>query len=146
MYTFETKIRVRYADTDQMGYVYYGNYAAYYEVGRVEAFRSLGLSYKELEASGIMMPVMELKVNYHKPARYDDLLTIKVSIPEFPKARIRYVYELYNEAGELVNTGETTLVFLDIKMNRPVRLPEVMKNKLNKFYNDGEPDAFFDFN
>lgn len=138
MYTFETQIRVRYADTDQMGYVYYGNYAAYYEVARVEAFRALGFSYKELEKSGVMMPVMELKVHYHKPARYDDLLTIKVSIPEYPKARIRYVYEIFNEVGELLNTGETTLVFIDIKTNRPVRLPEKMKNKLIGFFDSSQ--------
>ena len=136
MFTFETQIRVRYADTDQMGYVYYGNYAMYYEVARVEAFRALGFPYKQLEKSGVMMPVMELKVNYHKPALYDDLLTVKVSIPDFPKARIRYLYEVYNEANELLNTGETTLVFVDIKNNRPVRLPKALEQvftKLNSF-------------
>jgi acyl-CoA thioester hydrolase len=117
-----------------MRYVYYGNYAMYYEVARVESFRALGFPYRELENSGIMMPVMELKTRYLKPAVYDDLLTIHVSIPEFPKATIRYVYEIFNEKDELLNTGETTLVFVDMERNRPKRVPLKMRELLEPYY------------
>ena len=135
MYQTEVQLRVRYADTDQMGYVYYGNYAAYYEVARVESFRQLGFAYKNLEDEGVMMPVLELKSNFHQPAMYDDLLTIRVSIPEFPRARIRYEYEIFNEAGKHLNSGETTLAFVNMKTNRPTRLPVVMRDLLEPFYN-----------
>ena len=134
MYQTEVKIRVRYGETDQMGYVYYGNYASYYEVARVEAFRKLGLSYKELEDSGVMMPVLELKTRYLLPARYDDLLTVKVTIPEMPRLKIRYLYEVYNEQGTLLNTGETVLVFVNMKTNKPVRIPEQMSVLLEKHF------------
>ena len=94
MYTFETKLRVRYSETDQMGYVYYGNYASYFEVARVDMLRSIDLSYKAMEESGIMMPVLELKSKYIKPAFYDDLLTVKVIIREIPQTRILFNYEI----------------------------------------------------
>ncbi len=136
MYNHDVQIRVRYADTDQMGYVYYGNYAAYYEVARVESFRHLGYAYKQLEEAGIMMPVLELKSNYILPAKYDDLLTIKVSIPEFPKVKIKYLYEVYNEEETLLNRGETTLAFINMKSGKPVRMPEVMGQLLKPFYNE----------
>ena len=134
MYTAETKVRVRYSETDQMGYVYYGNYPAYYEVGRVEALRQLGMSYKSLEDSGIMMPVLESHSKYLKPGIYDSELTIKVSIPEMPGVRIRFTYEISDESGELINLGETTLVFVNMETNRPVRMPEEMKNLLQPFF------------
>ena len=117
MYQTEVQIRVRYGETDQMGYVYYGNYASYYEVARVESFRQLGLSYKKLEKSGVMMPVLELKTKYLLPAKYDDLLTVKVKIAEMPRLKIRYEYDVYNEEGILLNQGETTLVFINIDTN-----------------------------
>lgn len=134
MYSHDIQIRVRYADTDQMGYVYYGNYAAYYEVARVESFRHLGYAYKDLEKAGVMMPVLELKSNYILPAKYDDLLTIKVSIPDFPKVKIRYEYEVRNENGDLLNTGETTLAFINMESNKPVRMPQVMADLLQPFF------------
>ncbi|MEP5613500.1 MAG: thioesterase family protein [Cyclobacteriaceae bacterium] len=134
MYSHEVQIRVRYADTDQMGYVYYGNYAAYYEVARVESFRNLGYAYKKLEEAGVMMPVLELKCNYILPAKYDDLLTIKVTIPDHPKVRIKYLYEVRNEEGTLLNQGETTLAFVNMKSGRPLRMPEVMEELLNPFF------------
>ena len=136
MYTHEVKIRVRYADTDQMGYVYYGNYAAYYEVARVESFRSLGYAYKNLEEAGVMMPVLELRVKYLLPAKYDDLLTVKVTIPDFPKVKIRYIYDVYNEQGEHLNTGETTLAFINMESGRPTRMPEVMNQLLKPYFPD----------
>ncbi len=134
MYEHDVKIRVRYADTDQMGYVYYGNYAAYYEVARVEAFRHLGFAYKQMEAEGVMMPVLELKSNFHQPAIYDDLLTVRVRVPDYPRARIRYEYEIYNEAGTLLNTGETTLVFINMKTNRPTRPPKIISDLFGPFF------------
>lgn len=124
MFSFETHIRVRYAETDQMGYVYYGNYAAYFEVARVESFRHLGLSYKKLEESGVMMPVLEYKTKYIRPAKYDDLLTIKLMITVKPSTRIVFEYEVYNEEKVLLNVAETTLVFVSTSTGRPVQAPE----------------------
>ncbi|MEP0368666.1 MAG: thioesterase family protein [Cyclobacteriaceae bacterium] len=134
MYKYETKIRVRYAETDQMGFVYYGNYPAYYEVARVECLRNLGYSYKEMEASGIGMPVLDLAIKYAAPAKYDDLLTITVSIPEMPRARIKFLYEVTNDAGKLINTGETTLVFMNMVSGRPVKMPQIMHDLFKPYY------------
>ncbi len=127
MYTAETQIRVRYAETDQMGYVYYGHYAMYYEVGRADAMRQLGFTYRDLEEMGIMMPVLDSKIRYLKPARYDELLTIKVIIPVMPAVKMNFTYEITNEKGELINHGETTLAFINMENGRPRRLPDVMK-------------------
>lgn len=134
MYSSETTVRVRYAETDQMGYVYYGNYATYYEVGRVESLRQLGLTYKSLEAMGIMMPVLENHSRYKAPARYDELLTIRTTIKEMPGVRITFFYEIYNEEKRLVNEGETQLVFMDMKSNRPCKAPEAMRQVLAPFF------------
>ncbi len=135
MFKSKTNIRVRYAETDQMGYVYYGNYAAFYEVGRVEALRDIGLSYKMLEDSGIMMPVLNLQCNYFKPAKYDDLLEIETIISDKPGVRCRFEYQIKNESGELLNKGETTLVFIDMKTNRPTRCPDFLEEKFKPYFN-----------
>jgi acyl-CoA thioester hydrolase len=127
-------IRVRYADTDQMGYVYYGNYARFYEIGRVEALRSLGFSYHEMEASGVQMPVYENTSKYHKPARYDDLLTLTVTVPELPRARIIFQYAIRNEAGDLLHTGQTTLVFQRIGTGRLCPAPTALLERLKPFF------------
>lgn len=128
MFSYETNIRVRYAETDQMAYVYYGNYATYYEVARVEALRHIGFLYSKLEEDGIMMPVLELKSRFIQPAHYDDLLTVKTTITQIPAARIVFDYEIFNEAGVLLNTGQTTLVFVDMKSKKLRRCPsELMK-------------------
>jgi len=124
MIVSETKIRVRYAETDQMGYVYYGNYATYYEVGRTNALRDLGTTYHALEKAGVMMPVIKMNIQYKSPAKYDDLLTIKTIVKEVPKMRMNFIYEIYNEAGELLNIGETTLVFISMDRMRPVACPD----------------------
>jgi acyl-CoA thioester hydrolase len=134
MYRSETKIRVRYGETDQMGAVYYGNYALYYEVARVESLRQLGLTYRALEESGVMLPVVENKSRYIAPARYDDLLTIVTTIMEMPGVKIKFEYEIFNEAEKLINQGETVLVFIDMKTNKPCRPPEVMTNLLKPFF------------
>ena len=135
MFSFEYRdLRVRYADTDQMGYVYYGNYARFYEIGRVEALRSLGLSYRELEEAGTMMPVYENYARYHQPARYDDILSIKVTVAELPAARIVFGYEIKNQDGVLLNTGQTTLIFLDRQTNRPTRVPTALLSRLKPYF------------
>ena len=117
-----------------MAYVYYGQYATYYEVARVEALRSLGIRYKDLEADGVMMPVLELRNKYIRPAKYDDLLRIELSIPVMPQMRIRFTYEIYNEEDTLLTVGETTLVFVDIQTARPVMTPAHILEALAPFY------------
>jgi acyl-CoA thioester hydrolase len=134
MYHSEIQIRVRYAETDQMGYVYYGNYASYFEVARVETLRNLGFSYKAIEESGIILPVMSYSIKYIKPAYYDDLLTINVAISEIPMARIKFDYKTYNEKDELINVADTTLVFIKKNTNRPCAAPVEFVNSLKKFF------------
>ena len=135
MLIHSTKIRVRYGETDQMGYMYYGNYAQFYEVGRVELLRSLGMTYESMEASGIKMPVLELKCKYIKPALYDQEITVKVIIEKMPGIRIHFNYELYNEQEELINIGETTLVFVDMVKNKPCHPSQEFLNKVKQFFN-----------
>jgi len=130
MFSHQTKIRVRYAETDKMGYVYYGNYATYFEVARVEALRSLGFNYKEMEDSGIMLPVLSYSTKFYKPAFYDEELTIKLFIKEMPKARIHFFFETYNTNDIKINEAEVTLVFVDIKKNKPCSAPQNLINKL----------------
>lgn len=131
----ETKLRVRYGETDQMGYAYYGVYAQYYEVGRVEAMRLLGFSYKDVENRGILMPVTEYTITYKKPAFYDDEITIVTTVKEVPfGARIVFDYECYNQNKELLNTGKVTLVFLDKAKNRPVLAPEWFLAEMMKYF------------
>lgn len=134
MYSHESHIRVRYNETDQMGYTYYGNYAAFYEVGRVEMLRSLGLTYRSFEESGIMMPVLELRSKFIKPARYDDLITVRTILPELPTARIHFDYELFNEEGTLINIGHTKLVFIDMESNRPCKPPRKFMELLRPYF------------
>lgn len=138
MIQHEVQLRVRYAETDQMAYVYYGNYAMYLEVGRVETLRNLGFSYKELEEQGILMPVVEYKTKYIRPAKYDDLLTIKVFIKQKPTARIVFEYEIFNEGGVLLNTAETTLVFLNKETGRVTSLPESIDKIFTPFFKEKE--------
>lgn len=134
MYTSKTHIRVRYGETDQMGYVYYGNYAMYFEVGRVESLRQLGLTYKELEEMGVMMPVLENHSKYITAALYDDLLTIETTIRERPGVRIRFEYRIFNEAKKLIHEGETLLAFVNKLTGKPCRPPAVFQNLLAPFF------------
>lgn len=133
MYTHSTNIRVRYAETDQMGFVYYGNYPQYYEVGRVEAIRDLGLTYNQLEKEGCLMPVVDLQISYLKPAIYDDLICIKTTLPILDKRKAVFVSEIYNEKNELLNKSQITLVFLNAITKKRTEMPsilyEVLKNK-----------------
>jgi acyl-CoA thioester hydrolase len=135
MYTCDTIIRVRYAETDRMGYVYYGNYAAYYESGRVEALRALGLSYKEMEDRGIMLPVLSFQIKYFKPAFFDDVLTVKTTLKELPTGtRLAFNYEILNDKGISLNQGETTHVFVKTDGGRPITVPQEVIDKLAPFF------------
>jgi acyl-CoA thioester hydrolase len=134
MYDFETTIRVRYVDTDKMGFVYYGHYPKFYEIGRVEAMRALGANYKEMEESGIMLPVYSCYSKFLKPALFDDLLIIKTIIKEIPISRISFDYEIYNQKNELINIGNTILVFVDIASNKPCRAPKDFIKKIKPFF------------
>ena len=134
MFEHTTKLRVRYGETDQMGYMYYGNYAEFYEVGRVEMLRSLDMTYSAMEASGIMMPVLEMKCKYIKPALYDEEISIKVIMDKMPGVRIHFRYELYNPNDELINLGETLLVFVNMKTSKPCLPPQDFIDKLKPFF------------
>jgi acyl-CoA thioester hydrolase len=132
MFKSETIIRVRYAETDQMGFVYYGNYAQYYEVARVEALRSIGISYKSLEDSGIMMPVVKMSINYKKPAYYDDILRIVTKIKFIPTIKMEFLYEIYNSNDVLINSGETILVIVSKATMKPCQCPNWFINILEE--------------
>jgi acyl-CoA thioester hydrolase len=135
MFTHRTSLRVRYSETDRMGYVYYGNYAMYYEAGRVEALRALGMSYREMEDTGIMLPVIKLEVNYLKPAFYDDLITVETSIPLLPDVKIKFDYLCINPNNEIINKGHTTLVFINKENGRPCRAPQELIKQLQPYFN-----------
>ncbi|MEN8228206.1 MAG: thioesterase family protein [Bacteroidota bacterium] len=128
--TSKTKYRVTYADTDQMGVVYYGNYGRLLEIGRTEMIRELGLPYRELEENGIVMPVYSVESKYRNVLKYDELVTIETTLKEFPVARIEFFYRIFNEEGVLAHEAKVVLVFLDTKTNRPVRVPEKLLNVL----------------
>lgn len=128
----EIQIRVRYGETDQMGVVYHGNYALYLEMGRIEWLRKLGISYKLMEEEGVMLPVVSLNINYKKSACYDDIITVKTQLRNKPTAKIEFDYEVTNEAGEILTLASTTLVFIDMKTNKPTRAPEYILEAINK--------------
>lgn len=130
MREYEFKVRVRYAETDQMGVVYHGNYAQYFEMGRVEWLRNLGVSYKWMEENGIMLPVVSLSMNYKKPARYDDLIRVKTIFKSQTSVKIEFDYEIYNEKNELLTIGNSVLVFVGMKTGRPTLPPDYIVEKL----------------
>ncbi len=132
MFSFETTLRVRYAETDQMGFVYYGNYPQYYEVARAEAMRKMGMSYREMEEQGVVMPIADMHIKYIRPAHYDDLLTIKTYVPEIPGSRMHFDYEIFNEGGKLINKGYTVLAFIKKETGRPCVAPDWFLNKLKE--------------
>ena len=135
MFITETLIRVRYAETDQMNVVYYGNYAQYFEVARAESIRNLGLTYKEMEAAGVMMPVVEMQTKFLRPAHYDDLLTIKTIMRELPvDHRILFEHEVYNQEKKLLTLGKVTLYFVKIGSFERTVMPETMRNLLKPFF------------
>jgi len=120
----EIQIRIRYGETDQMGIVYHGNYPLYLEMGRIEWLRKLGISYKKLEESGIILPVISLSLNFKKSAYYDDVINVKTQLKSKPTAKIEFDYEITNERGEIITTATVVLAFIDKNLNRPVRIPQ----------------------
>lgn len=124
MITFECNIRVWYKHTDQMGIVHHSNYICYYEAARSEWIRSMGMSFAEVERRGIMMPILEVQSKYHRPARYDELLTVRLIMREMPAARATFFYEIYNGEQQLLNSGMTQLGFINSQTRRPCRCPE----------------------
>lgn len=132
-FSHTTFLRVRYGETDQMGYCYYGNYAQYFEVGRVEALRSLGMSYRSMEESGVMLPVSDFHVKYYAPAKYDDLLKVTTSIKALHGPRLIFEYKVENEEGELISEAETTLVFVQKETMKPTKVPNEFMDKLHVF-------------
>jgi acyl-CoA thioester hydrolase len=135
MFTFKTQIRVHYALTDQMGVVYHGHYAQFYEIGRTEALRSLGLTYKEVEALGVIMPVTEIHSRFLRPALYDDLITVTTTVKELPvHHKITFHSEIYNEKNELLNVGDVSLYFMDSKTMKRCEMPVQIKEKLLAFF------------
>lgn len=134
MLVSETQIRVYYQDTDQMGVVYYGNYARYYEIGRTEMIRQMGFTYKEIEDQKIVLPARSLNINYIKSAYYDDLLTIRTIVDTLPKVKFPIKTEIYNQHGELINKGETVLVFFNAATNKPCAAPGFFIEKMNDFF------------
>ena len=134
MFMHETVVRVRYGETDRMGYMYYGNYPSLLEVARVEALRTLGFPYKQLEEDGIMLPVRDLTVRYHRPVHYDEQITIRTRITAMPGASVHFTYELFNEAGTLVSEASTTLVFVGSEGRRPRRAPEALLQALAPYF------------
>ena len=140
MYSHEFQKRVRYGETDQMGYLYYGNYAQYYEIGRVEMIRSLDLTYKALEEEHrVMMPVMSMQMRFVRPARYDELVTIRTTLRKFPTKEIIFHMEILNERGKLINGGSVKLCFVDMETNKTVPTPEVLLAKLRPFFPEEMP-------
>ena len=121
-----TKTRIRYSETDQMGVVYHGNYAQFFEMGRTEWLRSLGLSYKDMENSGLMLPVIAINFNFIKSALYDDVLTIHTFLKKEPLVKIEFTYEIKNQKNELICTGSSVLAFMQIKTMKPTRCPEYL--------------------
>lgn len=135
MFIYESKVRVRYIETDQMGIVHHANYVQYYELARTECFEACsGISYETMEAEGVMLPILEIQSKYLKPAYYNQVLTIKSIVKELPSVRLNVEYEIYNEANELINTGKTTLVFVNKQTRRPCQPPERFMKNVRQYF------------
>lgn len=135
MFVYESKVRVRYVETDQMGVVHHSNYAQYYELARTECFEACsGMSYESMEADGVMLPILEMQSKFLKPALYNQVLTIKSFVRELPAVRLKVDYEIYNENGELINTGKTTLVFVNKATKRPCAPPENFMKNVRQYF------------
>lgn len=126
----EISFRIRYAETDQMGVVYHGNYAQYFEMGRVEWLRNLGFSYKSMEESGVMLPVISLQVQFKKPAVYDDMITVETRLKKMPSVKIEFDFTIYNENKEVLVEATTVLVFMDMKTKKPIKCPDYILEKI----------------
>ena len=136
MKSFETKIRVEYHHTDQMGVVHHSNYVKFFEVARTEWLRAIGLTYAEMERRGVMMPIVEVQVRYHQPAYYDELISVKAFVDEMPMARMCFRYEIRGEDDRDIASGSTTLGFIDRETRRPQRAPKWLLEVLESVYNE----------
>ncbi|MCC8361276.1 acyl-CoA thioesterase [Salinimicrobium sediminilitoris] len=125
-----TYVKVRYAETDQMGVVYHGNYAQYLEIARIDWLDALGISYRKMEEEGVMLPVYELNLKFKKSAKFDDELKIVTRLKQKPGVRIAFEYEIFNQHGELLTTAETTLIFMDVEKSKPIKCPQYVLEKL----------------
>ena len=134
MITYDAKVRVRYGETDKMGFLYHAHYVDYYDVARTELIRSLGTSNLELENSGVMLPVIEVVSNYKTPAHYDDLLTVRCMLREMPGVKIRFDYEVFRENGERINTGHVVLAFMSVATYKACRPPEWFLDFLRPYF------------
>ena len=135
MFTSETKVRVRYAETDQMGVVYHSNFFLYYEVARAESIRDLGFTYADMEKMGVIMPVIEVQSRFFRPALYDDLLTIKTILKELPvHHKIEFQHEVYNEKKELLATGRIILYFMEATTMKRTIMPAQLMKKLQSYF------------
>jgi acyl-CoA thioester hydrolase len=128
----QVQLRVRYSETDQMGVVYHGSYVPYFEIGRVEWLRNKGISYKELEESGIALPIVSMTINYKKPARYDDLLTVITKFKSQTSVKVEFDCEIRNEAAELLTTAHFILVFVDVNLGKPIAPPKAILDLFEK--------------
>ena len=136
MISFETKIRVEYHHTDQMGIVHHSNYVKFFEVARTEWLRSAGLTYAEMERRGVMMPIVEVNVKYRQPAYYDELITVKAIVEDMPMARMVFKYEIRGEDGRDIASGSTTLGFIDKETRRPQRAPKWLMEVLERVFQE----------
>tara|TARA_B100000809_G_scaffold266760_2_gene331310 strand:+ start:44650 stop:45063 length:414 start_codon:yes stop_codon:yes gene_type:complete len=130
----KTPLKIRYSETDQMGYAHHGNYAQYFEIGRLELLHDLGISYKKMEEEGLILPVYSIKTRFIQPAKFDDSLILRTILKEIPTAKITFEYEIYNSDNKKISTGETVLVFVDTNKNRPIKIPaKILSNIMKKF-------------
>ena len=135
MFITETQIRMHYALTDQMGVVYYGTYAQFYEIGRTEAIRQLGYTYKDIEAMGIIMPVVEMNSKFLRPAKYDDLITVKTTLRELPTGHaINFFFEIFNDDDKLLNAGNVILYFMEAVTMKRAKMPAELEDKLKGYF------------
>jgi acyl-CoA thioester hydrolase len=135
LFITETQIRMHYALTDQMGVVYYGNYAQFYEIGRTEAIRQLGYTYKDIEGMGIIMPVVEMNSKFLRPAKYDDLITVKTTLRELPTGHaINFYFEIFNEEDKLLNAGNVILYFMEATTMTRTKMPADLEEKLKGYF------------
>lgn len=130
MISQSTSFRIRYGETDQMGVVYHGNYAQFFEMGRIDWLRALDISYKNMEENNIMLPVVSLECNFKKSAEFDDVITVKTTLKKIPTVKIEFTYEITNQKNELLTTGHTTLAFINMITKKPMRCPEYILEKL----------------
>lgn len=130
MKSHNSYVKVRYAETDQMGVVYHGNYAQYLEIARIDWLEAIGISYKKMEEQGVMLPVYELKLIFKKSAKFDDRLKIETTLLKKPGVRIEFFYKIFNQNGELLTEAETTLIFMDMEKNKPIKCPQYVLDKL----------------